>query len=190
MVHAAVMTSTLTSHRPAGQARSLIRRLDGVELPACGVWTVADSHATVAFTTPRRLRRAAGWRGRATGASIVVGERPDDICVALQVDRRALLRTTTGSAQRSNVRPHLQIAALPNHHEWPLSGELSIDGRMVPVHATLVYRGVWRRGDGAYGWFELTGVIDDGAPAKRRVQFSFELLADGPDASAAERGAA
>jgi hypothetical protein len=169
--------------------RSLVRRVDGAELPASGTWTVADSHATVVFTSPRRFRRAAGWRGRSTGATIVVGESPDDISVTLRVDHPGL-EATSGSPEQPVVRPHFETTAFPSHYQWALSGALSVDGRIVPIRATLSYRGVWRRGDGAYGWFELVGVIDDGAPAWRQVQFSFELLADGPAAVSSERGAA
>jgi hypothetical protein len=169
--------------------RSLVRHVDGVELPASGTWTVADSHATIVFTSPRRFGRAAGWRGRSRGVTIVFGENPDDISVALRVDQPRL-ETTPGSPEQPLVRPHFETAAIPSHYRWALSGSLSVDGRIVPIRATLNYRGVWRRGDGAYGWFELVGVIDDGAPAKRRVQFSFELLADGPAELVSERSAA
>ena len=74
----------------------------------------------------------------------------------------------------------LEDAAARNLHQWELSGRLSVNGLVVPVQATLAYRGVWRRGDRVYGWFALTGTIDDGRRVRRQRQFSFDMLADAP----------
>jgi hypothetical protein len=168
------MTTAITRHAALGGTAALIRRVDGVEFPAPGTWTVARSHATIEFTAPRRLRRADRWQGRASGATIVIGEGPDDVSI--------------GSAKR---RPGRDAERVPSHHQWTLSGSMLLDGRAIPVEATLTYRGVWRRGDGSYGWFELYGTIVDGDLAtRRRVRFAFELLAQAPAADAAEQGAA
>jgi hypothetical protein len=181
------MITATTRHAALGDIAALIRRFDGVEHPAPGTWTVARSHATIEFTAPRRLRRADRWQGRASGATIVIGEGPDDVSIALRVDG-PVLQGTSGSAVR---RPGRDAERVPSHHQWTLSGSMLLDGRAIPVEATLTYRGVWRRGDGSYGWFELYGTIVDGDLAtRRRVRFAFELLAQAPAAEAAEQGAA
>jgi hypothetical protein len=181
------MITAITRHAALGGAAALVRRIDGVEHPAPGTWTVARSHATVEFTAPRRLRRADHWQGRASGATIVIGERPDDVSIAMRVDG-PVLQGSSGSAER---RPGREVERVPSHHEWKLSGSMLLDGRAIPVEATLTYRGVWRRGDGSYGWFELYGTIVDGAlTTRRRVRFAFELLAEAPAAEAAAQGAA
>jgi hypothetical protein len=84
----------------------------------------------------------------------------------------------------------ISVAAAPSLHHRDVSGRLSVNGRVVPVQATLAYRGVWRRGDRLYGWFALTGSIDDGRRVRRRLQFSFDLLADAPASADSERSAA
>jgi hypothetical protein len=181
------MITAITRHAALGGAAALVRRVDGVEHPAPGTWTVARSHATVEFTAPRLLRRADRWPGRASGATIVIGESPDDVSIALRVDG-PLLQGTTRSAERRSGR---DAAWVPSHHQWKISGSMSLDGRAIPVEATLTYRGVWRRGDGSYGWFELYGTIVDSAQStRRRVRFAFELLAEAPAAEAAAQGAA
>ena len=161
--------------------------VDGVELPVPGTWTVASIPAIVEFTSPRRLRRPDSWNVRASGATIVVGEGPDDVSVALRVDR-AISRTARGSTEGSTDGCNPVDAT--SAHQWRVRGSMSLDRRAVPVEATLAYLGVWRRDGAAFGRFELFGTLVDGARAKRRVQFSSELLADAPSWAASVRGAA
>jgi hypothetical protein len=189
MIQARHMTTATCTRSTTDRTRTLVRRVDGVEHPAPGRWNVTSSHATVEFTSPRLLRRAEGWRGRATGATIVVGENPDEITVALQVDGPVLRAITGSTGSPTKARRDADVATVQSHHHWPVHGSMSLGGSVVPVEAQLAYRGVWRRGDGAYGWFELFGTIVDGAPAKRRVRFSIELLASAPG-HVAFRGAA
>ena len=175
------MISAVISHAARSGTPAPVRRVDGVEHPVPGRWNVATSHATIEVAAPRRFRHADRWQGRAVGVTVVVGEDPDDVQIAVNVDVRPI-PGITGTP--------LEVAAAPNLHQWELSGRLSVNGRVVPVQATLAYRGVWRRGDRLYGWFALTGTIDDGRRVRRRQQFSFDLLADAPASADIERSAA
>jgi hypothetical protein len=82
-VKLAVMTTTIARSSVACRATRLV---GGVELPAAGTWSVRGSHADVGFSLPRRLRRTERWRGRAMEATIVVGEDPDDLLVAVLLE--------------------------------------------------------------------------------------------------------
>ena len=65
---------------------------------------------------------------------------------------------------------------MPGPHRWSLSGEVFTDVSVLPLHASLSYHGVWRRGDRSHGWFSLAGTIDPPVgDAQRRLRFSFEL---------------
>jgi hypothetical protein len=175
------MISAIIEHAVRGVTPGSVRRVDGVEHPVPGRWNVATSHATIEVAAPRRFRHADRWQGRAVGVTVLVGEDPDDVQIAVNVDVRPI-PVITGTP--------LDVAAAPNLHQWELSGRLSVNGQIVPVQATLAYRGVWRRGDRLYGWFTLYGTIDDGRRVRRRLQFSFDLLADPPASADVERSAA
>jgi hypothetical protein len=172
------MISDIVTDLSARGAHQLIRRVDGCELPASGCWVVPASHASVTFSLPRGLRHAETWQGRVTEATIVVGEHSDDVSISMRVDAPGL-PAVTGSSRGSIARP-TRLDPMASTYSWALFGQLTINGSTVPVQAILDYHGVWRRGDAAHGWFALSGVIVDGARAKRRMRFAFELLADQP----------
>jgi hypothetical protein len=184
------MTQSRTTPPAPGRTSSLIRRFDDIELPAPGTWTVAGSHATIAFSSPRWLGRTDRWLGRAACATVAVGESTDDVAVTVLLDAPG--RPALGGPPGGPIAWHavLEVEAVPNLHPWALSGELSVDGCVYAVQATLAYHGVWRRGNGPYGWFVLSGTIDHGTRASRRTRFCFELLAAAPVSLSAERGAA
>jgi hypothetical protein len=177
------MTCELTN--PPIAEHPLVRRVDGVELPIAGTWTVEERHATVTFSRPRMLAHADSWLGRAKQASVIVGEEVDDVTVSMVVDAPGL-PAIVGSPGRSvgPVRPQEGPSSL-GEHRWPLWGKLKVNGVAVPVEATLAYQGVWRHGDRHYGWFVLSGVIVDGDRPRRRMRFTFELLAQRPCESTA-----
>ena len=175
------MISAIIRHAARSGTPAPARRVDGVEHPVPGTWNVATSHATIEVATPRRFRHADRWQGRVIGATVVVDEDPDEVQIAVNVEVRRT-PVITGTPR--------EVPATRNLHQWELSGRLSVNGLVVPVQATLAYRGVWRRGDRLYGWFALTGTIDDGRRVRRRLQFSFDMLADAPASADIERSAA
>lgn len=183
------MTTDLLTHDRDAGAHPIVRRIDGAELPAPGTWAVSGRHASVTFSLPRGLRQTETWQGRVSAASIVVGDNSDDLTLLMSVDAPGL-PVVSGSSRGSVARPFAPEPETTRSHSWPLFGHLSINGSVVPVQAILDYHGVWRRGDWTYGWFELGGVIDDGTRARRRMRFSFDLLADQPTDVSTHCGAA
>jgi hypothetical protein len=180
------MTADVAVRSAGAHLGRLVRRVDGVELPVPGTWNVSDHHATISFTRPRALGHADSWRGRASASAVFVAENPADVTVALKVAAPGL-PTNLGSPSRPSARPAAVEGAIVNGiPTWQLYGRLSVNQRLLPIEATLAYHGVWRRGERAYGWFVLSGAIDDGARARRRMRFTFELLADGPAADVAD----
>ena len=67
-----------------------LRRVDGVELPAAGTWSVPGRHATIEFSVPRRLRRPECRSRGAREASVVISEDPGDVFVSVLFDVRGL----------------------------------------------------------------------------------------------------
>jgi len=168
------------SHPVATSTSPLLRRVDGVELPVPGAWVVPGHHATIAVCVPRSLRRSDVRMGRASEATIVIAEDPDDVFVAALFVVPGL--EITGAPAGALGPPIvLDARSVRGPHRWALSGELfSVEG-VLPLRATLDYHGVWRRGDLSYGWFVLGGAVDAPARTERPMRFRFELLASGPD---------
>ena len=137
------MTLAHTPPPATRRTHSLVRRVDGVECPAPGPWTVAGRHATIAFAFPRPLGRTDRGRGRAAAATIVVDENPDAVAVAVLMEAPRPLMI--GSCPPPTAR--LDAASVSRGHRWALSGSLSVDACIRPVEATLAYHGVWRRGE-------------------------------------------
>ena len=157
-----------------------LRRVDGVELPAAGTWSVPGRHATIEFSVPRRLRRPECRSGRAREASVVIAEDPDDVFVSVLFDVRGL--EITGSPAGTLDPPiHLEARSVPGPHRWALAGGVLSGTGVLPVRATLGYHWVWRRGDHTYGWFVLAGAIGTGRRTMRQLRFRFELLASAPE---------
>jgi hypothetical protein len=178
-VRVATMSQTTISYIKAGGQSLPLRRVDGVELPVAGTWTVPGNHATIAFSVPRRLRRPECRSGRAREATIVISEDPDDVLVSVLFDVPGL--EISGSAAGTLDLPiRLGARAVPGPQRWALAGELFSATDALSLCATLQYHGVWRRGDLTYGWFVLAGAISTPRRTMRPLQFDFELLASAP----------
>lgn len=175
------MTKTTISHSVAIRPSLPLRRVDGIELPVAGTWTVPGHHATIAFSVPRRRGRPESRSGRASEATVFISEDPDDVRVAVRFDAPGL--GITGSPAGTIGPPiHLEARSVPGPQRWALSGEVLSETGVVPLRATLGYHGVWRRGDHIYGWFVLAGTIGERGRRARPPEFRFELLATAPEA--------
>ena len=175
-----MICANTTSTTAAGATR-LLRCVDGVELPVAGTWTVDGNHGAVNFSLPRRLRRPASCVGRTRQATLAFSDDPGQVLVAVVFDAPDLQLPRSWAAV-TGAPIHLEARSVPGPHRWSLSGEVFTDISVLPLHASLSYHGVWRRGDRSYGWFSLAGTIDPPAgDTQRRLRFSFELLAHGPE---------
>jgi hypothetical protein len=180
VVRLAVMTSTIPGSSVACRTTRLVRRVGGVELPVPGAWVAPGHYASIAVCVPRSLRRSDVRMGRASEATIVIAEDPEDVFVAVLFDVPGL--EITGAPAGALGPPIvLDARSVPGPQRWALSGELFSVEAVRPLRATLDYHGVWRRGDLSYGWFVLAGALDPLARTGRPMRFRFELLASGPD---------
>ena len=184
------MNESMTRLISAGRS-PVLRRVDGIELPAAGRWDVPGNHATIAFSRPRNLRSVESSRGRATGAILEFDNDGNHVSVSVSLEAPdiAILRTPSGPTD-SPVR--LEARAIGGRVPWTMSGGLFTATGVWPVTAELTYHGVWRHGrdDRDYAWFVLAGLIDfQQGRWHRRPRFSFDLLAYGPDNGIAERDA-
>jgi hypothetical protein len=157
-----------------------LRRVNGVELPVAGTWTVPGNHATIAFCVPRRLRRPDSRSGRASEATVFISEDPDDVLVAVLLEAPDL-EVTGPPAWTSGPPIQLLARSVPGPHRWAMGGKVFLDGGVRALRATLAYHGVWRRGDFTYGWFVLAGAISAPRRKMRPLEFRFELLASAPE---------
>jgi hypothetical protein len=184
------MTSVTRFPAASSQALSFTRRVGDVDIPASGRWWVAARRTLISFSARRLWRRAQATTGRAKEAAILAGEHPDDIAVTVRLDAPGRPTIVLTSGWPVPLPVPLRPATVPGLRAWPLSGDFSVGRLALPVEANLEFHGIWDDGDKAYGSFVLSGSIDHGTRAQRRVRFSVELLADGPAAASPERGAA
>lgn len=179
-IKVAIMTQATTSQTIATRPSLPLRRVDGIELPVAGTWTVPGNHATIAFCVPRRLRRPDNRSGRASEATVFISEDPGDVLVAVLLEAPDL-EVTGLPAETSGPPIQLLARSVPGPNRWAMRGKVFFDAGVRTLRATLAYHGVWRRGDLTYGWFVLAGAIS--APRRKMLplEFRFELLASAPE---------
>jgi hypothetical protein len=178
-------TRPSTTRPSTTRPTDMLRHVDGVELPAAGTWAVPPHHATISLFVPRRLRRPEPRLGRATYASLVFSDEPEDVAVDV-VLRSTALAAVRGDTERDDQELRVTAWSAGGAQPWTLAGTALADGSVRAVRATLGYHGVWRRGDRPYGWFVVAGVMTPPTGSMRsHVGFSFELLADAPELAVA-----
>jgi hypothetical protein len=174
-----VMSITIPTSSTATGPLRLFRRVDGVEVPVAGTWTVPQTRATVDISVQRRLRKPVSRRALATEATLVFGDDPGELLVAVQCDvPGAPLPGLQSRVAGAPVR--IVGRAVPGLQRWSLLGDVFTGVGLLPLRASLDYRGVWRHGDGAYGWFVLTANAAPPTGSSWRLRFDCELLAYGP----------
>jgi hypothetical protein len=177
------MNESATAQNRTTWSSPLLHRIDGVELPTVGTWYVPGNHATVAFSSPRTLRRLEVSAGRASGAILRVSYDPERISVSVSLEPSGIALVSAPSAPADSPT-HLEARAIGGRDPWTMSGEMFTATNVYPVSAHLTYHGIWRGGrdDRDYAWFVLAGVIGVQQRLRNgRTRFSLHLLAYGPD---------
>jgi polyisoprenoid-binding protein YceI len=140
---------------PATQPPSLTRIVDGVEVPAAGVWVIDPGHAEVSFIGRRFM--LAKVRGRFTDVAGVVRVASDPVASSVEV-AIGMASVSSGSAERD---VHLRSADLFDVERFPrasfvsravcqleagtfLEGDLTIVGVTRPVVLKVDYLGALR----------------------------------------------
>ncbi|HEY7281460.1 MAG TPA: YceI family protein [Actinomycetota bacterium] len=89
------------------------RMVDGVEIPAPGVWEVDPAHSRLGFVARHLMVTKVRGSFDVFDGRIAVGERPEDSSVAVRVDTASI---TTGSADRDT---HLKSADFLDVERFP-----------------------------------------------------------------------
>lgn len=115
--------------------RALTRTIDGVELPAAGLWNVPAGRATVTLAMPRVLDRVIGARIRVRQGTIAIADNPANSTAqfTLEVAGRAPVpvRVTKIEHRRGSM--------------WTAVGWMTIDDVATPLDFTITYSGVHHR---------------------------------------------
>jgi hypothetical protein len=159
------MTANRTANLP-------IRRVDGLEIPINGTWTIVRASSVARSTgRHRNLRQLHVLAGR-----FEIGDEPSDSSLRIDLDDSTLIATTARVG--------------PDRHgmsEWFLEGIVEGSAGHEPLALTLNYHGVFRRGIDVWAWLSGTGTI--GTPSARRGlrrssasdQLVVDLLFNAPD---------
>lgn len=144
---------TATPDRPATRAtpaRILVRDVDGLEVPAPGVWPLLAASAIRRRRGPTTIDLPIhqGW--------LEVADDPRTSWMRIDTDD-VLLETTSAI-----VAPHAFEASA-----WQLDGIAEGAGARRPLRLDLVYCGVFRRAGRTWAWFTGSGHIGDGDAHRR-----------------------
>jgi polyisoprenoid-binding protein YceI len=128
------------------------RVVDGVELPAVGVWRIDPGHADVAFVGRHFMLTKV--RGRFTGidGTVTIGEDPNDSAVSVTID---MATVNSGDETRDNHLRSGDLFDVQNHPTatfestevtWAgtsgtMTGWLTMKGISKPVSLTVDYLG-------------------------------------------------
>ena len=131
-----------------------IRRIDDLEIPTLGTWSVVRASSVTRSSGRRTARRQV----HVLGGRFEIAADPHDSSLRLDLDDSTLVAGTTRVA--------------PDEHgmsRWHLEGFAeSVDGHH-PLALTLSYHGVFRRGVDVWAWLSGVGTID--APSSRRPRW-------------------
>jgi hypothetical protein len=141
---------TFTTRTSASDAALPIRRHEGIEVPAAGLWPLLTS-SYVSRSSARGERQqlaiTSGW--------LDLDVQPAASWMHLELADRAIDLTVTDIADDTHG-----LAA------WHLAGRSVAGEQRDPVTMALRYHGVYRRGPEMWAWYSGSAVI--GAPTRRR----------------------
>ena len=148
-----------------------IRRIDDLEIPAAGTWSVVRASSVARAAGRSGLRQIHVYAGR-----FEIGDDPSESSLRLDLDDSTLV---AGAARVSPDRHGMS--------EWHLEGHSQDVNGHTPMALTLTYHGVFRRGVDVWAWLSGTGTI--GSPGGRRGlrrsgngdKLVFDLLFTAPD---------
>jgi polyisoprenoid-binding protein YceI len=119
-----------------------VRTINGIELPASGVWTIDPGHAEVGFVG--RHFGLTKVRGRFTGVAgtVTIGETPADTTVEVTIDTASV---NSGDQSRDD---HLRSVDFFDVDRFPTatfrSIAVTVDGHHASLEAELAIKGVAR----------------------------------------------
>lgn len=139
-------TTTNSSAPTAASAAMLIRRHDGVEVPATGMWPLVVSSSVkraVTRTTHEQLSIASGW--------LDIADDPAASWLHIQLRDRIIDLTPVDIAD--------DPCELSTWHLTGVAKSTDTDVHQQPVTMALRYHGVYRRSGRIWAWFSGTAVV-------------------------------
>jgi hypothetical protein len=149
---------------------NLIRRVDGVELPASEWWAIAAGQPVSLRTTGLRRRTMSGT----VSGGVTIADDPCDSTIDLHL-------STRGGAG-TDLAIHAALVSADADGVWRFAG--SVAGTVtVPIVVDIRYRGVFRRAGRATAWLTVHAGLPrlDGRP---RLVLDADVNAELPPAAA------
>lgn len=147
------MTDTINPVTNNSNADSLVRDLDGREIPAAGTYTLDPAHSTVEFVARHLMVSKVRGRFNDVQAEITIAEAPEQSHVEVTI---ATASVSTGEPKRDE---HLRSADFfeaetyptmtfrstkvepVRHDKWEVTGDLTIHGVTKPVVLEVEFNG-------------------------------------------------
>lgn len=161
---------TSTSHASS----DLIRTVDGVEVPAPGLWNIPSGWASIELSVPRVFGRAVRTRPRLKQGIIAIADDPTHSTANLSVDATSLhtghpardrnLHDRVLHADRYSTIP-VRIATIEHciGSHWKADGWITVGDVSTPIELDLTYEGSRRAGSiatfSARGNIPLRGIL-------------------------------
>jgi hypothetical protein len=151
---------------------NLIRRVDGVELPAAGWWAIAARQPVSLRTVGLRRRTMSAT----VSGGVTIGDDPGDSTLDLLVSPWA------AESPDDDLAIHAVLAQADANGAWRFSGSVAATVT-VPIVVDVRYRGVYRRADRATAWLTVRAGLP-GLGNRPRLVLDADLNADAPPAAA------
>jgi hypothetical protein len=149
---------------------NLIRRVDGIELPAAGWWPIAARQPVSLRTIGLRRRTLSGT----AAGGVTIGEDPRDSTLDLVVSPH------DGSGSQGDLAIHAALAGASADGVWRFTGSVAA-AVTVPIVVDVRYHGVYRRADRATAWLTVRAGLP-GIGNRPRLVLDGDLNADAPAA--------
>ena len=159
-----------TGHAPS----DFIRTVDGVELPAPGLWNIPSGWASIELSVPKVFGRALRTRLRLKQGMIAIADDPTHSTANLSLDATSLrtghpardryLHDRVLDTDRYSTIP-VRIATIEHCDgpHWKADGWFTIGGVSTPMELDLTYEGSRRAGSiatfSAHGNIPLRGIL-------------------------------
>jgi polyisoprenoid-binding protein YceI len=186
---------SITSHASS----DLVRTVDGVELPAPGLWNIPTGWASIELSVPRLFGRALRTRARLMQGMIAIADDPTHSTADLTLDAASLrtghpardryLHNEVLNTDRYSTIP-VRIATIEHCDgpHWKADGWITVGGVSTAMELDLTYEGSRRSGSiatfSAHGNIPLRGILAGRNDlrsrllAARHIQISVEVHAE------------
>jgi hypothetical protein len=150
----------------------LIRRIDGVELPTPGRWSIAADQPVSLRTLGWRRRKHAGT----VSGGVTIAEDPNDSTLEL------LIRPDGAAGAEHDVAVHATMTSANPDGSWRFTGSVA-GAAVVPVAVDVTYHGVYKRAQRAVAWLTVEAALP-GVGGRPRLVLAGDVNADHPGRAA------